>query len=91
MGSNEVPIDRSHLHEEPINFPHIAIHFKRTWLAYKVRKCQKEALKGPGRHDSTSNPTSKFYDETLLARDSTTTIFFLSGSNRRKKYLQLYL
>ncbi len=39
--------------------------FLRTWLASKVRKCQKEALKAPGRHDSMRHPTPKFYDETL--------------------------
>jgi hypothetical protein len=30
-----------------------------------VRKCQKNALKGPDRHDSMSHPTPKFYGETL--------------------------
>jgi hypothetical protein len=27
MGSIEVPIDREYPHEEPVNFPHIAIDF----------------------------------------------------------------
>jgi hypothetical protein len=40
----------------------IAHSFLRTWLAFKVRKGQKEALKVPGRHDNMSHPTSKFYD-----------------------------
>jgi hypothetical protein len=39
--------------------------FLRTWLAFKVRKGQKEALKASGRHDSMSHPTSKFYCKTL--------------------------
>jgi hypothetical protein len=33
---------------------------------FKVRKCQKEALKAPGRHDSMNHPIPKFYGETLL-------------------------
>jgi hypothetical protein len=49
IGSIEVPIDREYPDEEPIKFPYITIHFLRTWLAFKVRKCKKEALKGPDR------------------------------------------
>ncbi len=45
----------------PFIHPH---SFLKTWLASKVRKCQKEALIAPGRHDSMSHPTSNFYGET---------------------------
>jgi hypothetical protein len=54
MGPIEVPI------EQPVNFSHVAIHFKRAWLAFKLRKSQKEALKGPDRWDRRCHPTSKF-------------------------------
>jgi hypothetical protein len=47
-------------------FFHLYFSFLRTWLAFKVRKGQKEALKAPGRHDSMSHPTPKFYGDTLL-------------------------
>ncbi len=38
----------------------VSYSFLRTWLAFKVRKGQKEALKAPGRHDSMRHPTPKF-------------------------------
>jgi hypothetical protein len=49
MGSIEVLIDRSDPYEHLVKFPYTAI---RSWLAFKVRKGQKEALKASGRHDS---------------------------------------
>jgi hypothetical protein len=35
--------------EEPVEASQIVIHFYGLWLVFKVRKCQKEALKGPDR------------------------------------------
>jgi hypothetical protein len=58
MGSIEVPIDRKYPGEEAVKALQIAI-FLRMWLAFKVRKGQKEALKAPGRHDSISHPDPK--------------------------------
>ncbi len=36
--------------------------FLRTWLAFKVRKFQKETPKSPDRHDSMCHPTPKLRD-----------------------------
>ncbi len=35
--------------------------FLRTWLPFKVRKCQKETLKGPDRQDRRCHPPPKLY------------------------------
>ncbi len=43
VGSIEVPIDRVHPDEELVKFP------RKNWSAFKVRKYQKETLKGPDR------------------------------------------
>jgi hypothetical protein len=49
MGSIEVPIDREYLDQATGYVSPDSHLFLRTWLAFKVRKCQKEALKAPDR------------------------------------------
>jgi hypothetical protein len=49
IGSIEVPMDREYPDKESVKALQIAFHFLRTWLAFKVRKSKKEALKGQDR------------------------------------------